>query len=377
MSESSTQEKTERATPKREREAREKGQLARSRELTTAVLVSGGAAVLIGQGADMVAEAAKLLAGALSIDQAELASRADLPAHLATLLKGGFLVAAPVLALGFFGALLGPLLLGGWNFSAQALQPQVSRLNPISGMGRIFGSRAWVELGLGLAKITVLGGVGAAALWSRRELFMGLAAADPASAMAAAGDALLGVLGWLSLGLGALAALDVPFQLFKHRRDLRMSKQEIREEFKQSEGKPEVKGRIRQLQQAASRRRMMAAVPGADVVVTNPTHYAVALKYSAGRMRAPKVVAKGADVIAASIRDLAREHRIPLVSAPPLARALYRSVELDQEIPAQLFQAVAQVLTYVYQLRNWRGGTPYPSSPEVGAVPGGEPDAVP
>jgi flagellar biosynthetic protein FlhB len=184
----------------------------------------------------------------------------------------------------------------------------------------------------------------------------------------------MSLFGWLALGLAAIAMLDAPFQLFRHRKQLRMTKQEVKEEYKQAEGRPEVKAKIRQAQQAMARRRMMAAVPTADVIVTNPTHYAVALRYAAGTMRAPRVVAKGADLIAAAIRDLGREHRVPIVSAPPLARALYRSVELEQEIPAALFAAVAQVLTYVYQLRNWKGGTPPPRTPDVGTVPGGEPD---
>jgi len=197
---------------------------------------------------------------------------------------------------------------------------------------------------------------------------------DPVSAMAAAGSIIMSLLGWLALGLGVIAVLDVPWQWYRHGKELRMTRQEVRDEFKQSEGRPEVKAKIRQVQQALARRRMMDAVPTADVIVTNPTHYAVALRYSADRMRAPKVVAKGADVIAAAIRDLAREHRIPIVSAPPLARALYRSVALDQEIPAALFQAVAQVLSYVYQLRRWRAGTPAPLPPEIGDLPGGEVD---
>jgi len=194
------------------------------------------------------------------------------------------------------------------------------------------------------------------------------------TAMATAGSSIMSLLGWLALGLGVIAALDVPWQWFRHGKELRMTRQEVRDEYKQSEGRPEVKAKIRQAQQAMSRRRMMDAVPTADVIVTNPTHYAVALRYSSDRMRAPKVVAKGADVIAAAIRDLAREHRVPIVSAPPLARALYRSVAIDQEIPAALFQAVAQVLSYVYQLRRWRAGTPAPVVPEVGDLPGGEID---
>ncbi|MGQ0700088.1 MAG: flagellar biosynthesis protein FlhB [Panacagrimonas sp.] len=372
MSDNSSQDKTERATPKRQREAREKGQLARSRELTTAVLIAGGVAVLLAQGGSMMAQAVGLLRDALQIDPAELASTADMPRHAGALLRAGLMVVMPILALGFAGALAGPLLLGGWNFSAQALMPQFSRLNPVTGLGRLFSSRAWVDLGLGLFKVAVLGGIGAAVLYSQRAQLPLLAAMDPLTATAQMGSIVLGLLGWLALGLVVIAALDVPWQLFRHGKELRMSKQEIKEEYKQAEGRPEVKGRIRQAQQALSKRRMMAAVPTADVVITNPTHYAVALKYSAGAMRAPRAVAKGADVIAAAIRELAREHRVPIVSAPPLARALYRSVELDQEIPGALFQAVAQVLSYVYQLRNWRGGTPPPKVPDVGEVPGGE-----
>ncbi|HKY93233.1 MAG TPA: flagellar biosynthesis protein FlhB [Nevskiaceae bacterium] len=370
----SSEQRTERATPKREREAREKGQVARSRELTTAVLVAGGAAVLIGQGPEMVAEAAHLLRGALQFTRADLAGTEGLAAYCGRLLRAGLWVAGPVLALGFVGALLAPLLLGGWNFSAGALMPQASRVDPLAGFGRIFSGRTLVELGLGILKVLILGGIATLALWNGRGALVQLATLPPAAAMAGAGAEILALLGWLALGLAAIAALDTPYQLFKHRKQLRMTKQEIREEYKQAEGRPEVKAKLRQAQQAIARRRMMAAVPTADVIVTNPTHYAVALKYAAGTMRAPRVVAKGADLVAAAIRDLGRENKVPIVSAPPLARALYRSVELEQEIPAALFAAVAQVLTYVYQLRNWRGGSPPPKSPEVGNVPGGEAD---
>lgn len=377
MAGESSQDRTERATPKRERDARRKGQVARSRELTTAALIAGGAAILIGQGADMTAEAAQILRNALSITPADLATPDAMAAAFGALLAAGLRVVAPILALGFVVALVGPLLLGGWNFSAQAMLPQFSRLDPIAGLGRIFSARAWMDLLIGVLKVAVLGGIGAAVLWTQRHELAGLSRMDPLSAMAQAGGGVLGLFGWLALGLAVIAAIDVPWQWWRHHRDLRMTKQEVREEFKQSEGRPEVKARIRQLQQALARRRMMAAVPTADVIVTNPTHYAVALRYAPDRMRAPRVVAKGADVIAAAIRELATEHRVPIVSAPPLARALYRSVALEQEIPAALFQAVAQVLSYVYQLRRWRGGTPPPVVPDVGEVPGGEADPRP
>ena len=374
MSQSADQDRTERATPKREREAREKGQIARSRELATAVLVAGGALLLLSQGESLVSDAARVLHEALQITPDDIDEPADLSRALGELLRAGLIIAAPLLALGFFGALAGPLLLGGWNLSVEALKPQFSRLDPIAGLGRIFSTRALFDLGLGLVKVAVLGGIAATVLWSQRDTLVSLSSLDVLSAIGALGGTVMRVFGWLALGLAVIAALDVPWQVYRHGKDLRMTKQEIKEEYKQAEGRPEVKGKIRHAQQALARRRMMDAVPTADVIVTNPTHYAVALKYSADRMRAPKVVAKGADVIAAAIRDLARQHRVPIVSAPPLARALYRSVDLDREIPAPLFQAVAQVLSYVYQLRNWRGGTPPPKEPDVGTVPGGEPD---
>jgi flagellar biosynthetic protein FlhB len=234
-----------------------------------------------------------------------------------------------------------------------------------------------MDLAIGLLKVAVLGGIGATVLWNKRHELANLSGMDAAGAMSVAGADVMSLLGWLALGLAVIAGIDVPWQWWRHARDLRMTKQEVRDEYKQSEGRPEVKARIRQVQQALSRRRMMSAVPTADVIVTNPTHYAVALRYAPDRMRAPRVVAKGADLVALAIRELATENRVPIVSAPPLARALYRSVALEQEIPTALFQAVAQVLSYVHQLRRWRGGTPPPVVPDVGEVPGGEVDPDP
>ena len=202
----------------------------------------------------------------------------------------------------------------------------------------------------------------------------GLAAEEVERGIADGLSVLLGAMGWMALALAAIAVLDAPYQLWSYARKLRMSRQEVRDEAKQSEGRPEVKAKVRQLQMQMSRRRMMEKIPGADVVVTNPTHYAVALKYDGKGMRAPRVVAKGAGEVAAVIRELAREHRVPLVSAPPLARALYRAVDLEKEIPGDLYAAVAQVLTYVYQLKAWRGGSRPPQAPDIGPVPGGEPD---
>lgn len=374
MSESTSQEKTEQATPKKLRDAREEGQVARSRELTTAVLIAGGALVLGFQGGAMVENGVALLRDALSFDVRDVTDARDLAGRLGYFLRNGLLVAAPILALGFFGALFAPLLLGGWNLSGKAMAPKLSKLDPIKGLGRIFSGKALVDLGLGILKVLILGGIGVTVVWLQRSEIPMLARMDAAAATAELGFIVVGVLGWLSIGLAAIAALDVPWQIYKHAKELKMTKQQVKEEFKQTEGKPEVKARVRQLQQQMAQGRMMEAVPDADVVITNPTHYAVALKYSADSMRAPRVVAKGAGAVAAAIRELASRSKVPLVSAPPLARALFRSARIEQEIPAQLFQAVAQILTYVYQLRSWRTGMPYPDKPVPGDVPGGEPD---
>jgi len=278
---------------------------------------------------------------------------------------------APLFAAGFAAALLSPLLLGGWNFSSQALMPQLERLNPITGVGRMFSLNSLLELGKSLLKFLLLTAIAWACWLTYRSEVLGLGAEPLNSGIAHGGVLILNAFAWLAGGLLLIAAVDVPYQLWQYNKNLRMTRQEIREEMKESEGRPEVKAKIRRVQQEMARRRMMDQVPKADVVITNPTHYAVALVYTAGKMRAPRVVAKGADVLALAIRELARQHSIPLVEAPPLARALYRSTELEMEIPAQLYAAVAQVLTYIYQLRSWRGG-PQPQAPEVGDVPGGE-----
>jgi flagellar biosynthetic protein FlhB len=371
---SSSQDRSERPTAKRLREARERGQVPRSRELSTALVVGAGVALLIGTGRDFGLASLRLMGQGLQLD-AELLSRPqDLAALLLLRLGQGLLAAAPLLGATLLGALLAPWLLGGWNMSFGAIRPDFSRINPLSGLGRIVSSHGLVELGKGLAKIGTIGAVAAVYLWRERATFAALAMEPLKAAIGHSGALCLGLAAWLAGALLLIGLIDAPYQRWTHLKRLRMTRQEVREEMKQSEGRPEVKARIRRLQHEMSRRRMMEQVPKADVVVTNPTHYAVALQYSAERMRAPRVVAKGAGVVAAAIRELATRHHVPLVSAPPLARALYRNVDLDREIPAELYAAVAQVLTYIYQLREGRGATPPPRPPQIGDVPGGEPD---
>lgn len=370
---SSTQEKTERATPKREREARERGEVPRSRELASAAAVGIAVITLIATAGSLGAGAMQWMRASLSFDAAALHDPTVMIDRFGGLATQALWWMAPLLFAAVFAALIGPLALGGWNLSAKALVPDFGRSNPVKGIGRMFSSQAGVELLKALLKSTVLGAIAVMYIAGRSSELEALGREALQPALAHAMDLAIGCLIWLCGGLVLIALIDAPWQLWSHAKKLKMSRQEVREEHKQSEGSPEVKGRIRRLQQEIANRRMMEKLPTADVVIVNPTHYAVALKYEPGKMRAPRVIAKGADLIALAIRDKAREHKIPLVSAPPLARALYRNAELDQEIPATLYAAVAQVLTYIYQLRQQIAGVK-PAPPDIGDVPGGEPD---
>ena len=376
MSEAGGQEKTERATPKRQREARKRGDIPRSRELATAAVLAVGVAALWAFGGAIARHCASLMREGLTIDPAVLESPQRLPALFGEALVASLWVLMPLMIALMGAVFAAPVLLGGFNFSVEALKPDFGRLNPVTGMGRIFSKNSLMELLKALLKFALLGGIAGLFLWLSHGEFTGLSLEDPRAGIGHGLNLVLHCAIWLLGGLLLLAFIDAPYQWLAYQKKLRMTRQEVREEMKESEGRPEVKARIRQLQHQMSSRRMMEQVPTADVIVTNPTHYAVALKYAAGEMRAPKVIAKGADEIAATIRALAAELRIPVVSAPPLARALYRSTKLDQEIPAQLYEAVAQVLTYIYRLRQWRNGPP-PTLPPVVDVPGGEPDPVP
>lgn len=366
MAEQTGQERTERATPKRLEDARRRGRVPRSPDLNAAVVTMAVAACLYALGASLSADFAALMRDALTITRVELRDERELAAAFADLMGHGFRIALPLLVLAFLAALAAPLAIGGWNFSAEALGVKFERLNPVSGIGRMLCARSAVELGKSLAKFAVVGTLAAIVLWSQSEVFLGLAQEDTAPALAhalkLAGQALLAV----ASGLALIAAVDVPYQLWQHQRDLRMTRQEVRDELKETEGSPETRSRIRALQQEFARRRMMQEVPTASVVVTNPEHYAVALRYVDGRNRAPVVVAKGVDQIAARIREVARENGVPIFEAPPLARTLYRNVDLGTEIPAELYVAVAQVLTYVLQLQRAaeRGYQP-PVRPEI------------
>jgi flagellar biosynthetic protein FlhB len=366
MAEHQAQERTERATPKRLEDARRRGQVPRSPDLSAAavVMLSGAALYLLGSA--LTGDLRTMMSGALAVSREQALDDGRLAVAFGDAAFAALRACAPVLGLTLLAALAAPLALGGWNFSSQAIAPDFARLSPLAGLQRMFSVRGLVELGKSLAKFALVALIAVLFLWqsSRELLSLGRGPAAPAvaHALVLTGQALLA----LAAGLVIVAAVDVPFQVWQHRKMLRMSREEVREELKESEGSPEVRGRIRSVQKELAKRRMMQEVPKADVVVTNPTHYAVALRYDERRMRAPVVVAKGVDLLAARIREVAAEHGVPLLEAPPLARALYRSVDLGVEIPASLYVAVAQVLTYVHQLRAARrAGAPQPPPPDI------------
>ena len=346
-----SQERTEQATPKRLREAAEQGQIARSRELTTLAVLLSAAGGLLLLGPSLLQGLTQQMRAGLMQDARGIFDDGAIPVALGQALADLFWLLVPFLILMVLVALFAPLALGGWSFSSQALGFKWERVSFFKGLGRLFSWRALMELLKALAKFLVIGATAVVLLWIKQPELLHLGSEPLFPALAHTAE----VLGWifllLTLPMLLVAGVDVPFQLFDHARRLRMSRQEVKDEMKDTEGKPEVKNRIRRLQQEFAQRRMMEQVPGADVVITNPAHYAVALKYRQNTMNAPVLVAKGTDLVALHIRALAISHRVPLVESPLLARALYFNGELDKPIPVGLYVAVAQVLAYLYQLR--------------------------
>lgn len=370
MAEESDLEKTESATPRRLEKAREEGQVARSRELASFALLAAGFFGVWGLSGPIYGHLQGILRGAFTFNHENVLDTHQMMIGAANASKEGMLAMLPVLALTAAAALAAPMALGGWLITTKPLAPNFGLLNPISGLGKMFSSNGPIQLGMSMLKTVVVGGMAGSAMWSRKAEVLGLLTKPLDLALADAMHLLFVCCGMAIGGLFLVAAVDVPYQLYSHAKKLRMSKEEVKREHKESEGDPHVKGRIRAQQRAAARRRMMQAIPTADVIVTNPTHFAVALKYADGEMRAPKVVAKGVDLVAARIRELGREHNVPLLEAPPLARALYHNVEINREIPGALYGAVAQVLAWVYQLRRYReDGGAKPDDPSDLEVP--------
>ncbi|NWA00938.1 flagellar biosynthesis protein FlhB [Pseudomonas gingeri] len=352
----SGQDKTEDPTEKRKKDSREKGEIARSKELNTLAVMLAGTGGLLVFGGALAQAMAELMRLNFTLSREVVLDQRYMAIFLLQSGKTALWAVQPILLTLLLAAFIGPISLGGWLFAAGSMAPKFSRMNPLAGLKRMFSTKALVELLKALAKFIIVLLVALSVLSSDIDDLVRIAHEPLESSIIHS----LQVVGWsalwMSLGLLLIAAVDVPVQLWESHKKLLMTKQEVRDEYKDQEGRPEVKQRIRQLQREMSQRRMMAAIPEADVVITNPTHYAVALKYDAEKGGAPVLLAKGNDFIALKIREIAVEHEIMLLESPALARSIYYSTELDQEIPAGLYLAVAQVLAYVFQIRQFRAG---------------------
>lgn len=351
MAEDSGQDRTEDPTGKRVSESRKKGQVPRSRELNTFVTLIVSATLFFYLGSYMFQQLQDMMKHQFQLSREVIFDPASPVIFLKLAFSEAGVVVWPMAILLLIADLLSPLLMGGWNFTSEAYEIKFEKLNPLNGLKRIFGIQGVVELIKAIVKVILIGFVA----WNLFKIyfddFMSLSRLDVEQAIPRTGEILAICLLILSLTFLLLVLIDVPYQLWNHQRQLKMTKQEVRDEARESDGNPEVKGKIRQLQMQAAQRRMMEAVPSADVIVTNPTHFAVALKYDPNGNGAPVLVAKGVDLIASQIRTIALANQVSLVAAPALARALYYSTELNQEIPRGLFLAVAQILAYVFQLR--------------------------
>jgi flagellar biosynthetic protein FlhB len=369
MSEESDVEKTEPASSRRLEQAREEGQVPRSREVGAFLILIVSASAFWFIGPWMVQRTTSIVRRGLILDEPMVREPQAMMLQLADLSLDALWSFAPLFFALIVVTLAAPYFLGSWNFSLKSLTLDLTRLDPVQGLSRLISWSGLVELIKAIAKALLVGGVASWVMWGQRNEIFALFGQSIDVGLSSAGGMLSFSFMMIVMAMLIIVAIDVPFQLWQYHDKLKMSKDEVKQEGKEMEGNPEVKGRIRQMMRQAARRRMMGAVPKADVIVTNPTHFAVALAYKSG-MGAPKVLAKGMGEIALKIREIGAENGVPMLEAPPLARALYRHAEIDQEIPSALYSAVAEVLAYVYQLANWRqvGGS-YPMPPREISVP--------
>lgn len=374
MAEDSDQEKTEQPTGRRISQAREEGQVPHSRELGSFLVLMVAAAAFWLLGGWLAERAMLIMRKGLTMDSVFLKEPELALVRLSDLGFDALLSFSPLVLAMIVASLIPPFVLNAWVFAPKALMPSFGRMDPIAGIGRMFSWNSLMELLKAVLKALLIGGVAVFLVWREWEDIFGLLGQPLESGLATAGHLLTFTFLMLVSAMVVIVAADVPFQIWQYYDKLKMTKEQVRQEMKEMDGDPMVKGRIRSLQREAARRRMMSAVPQADVIVTNPTHYAVALSYKEG-MGAPKVLAKGMGVIAQKIKSLGAEHGVPMLEAPPLARALYKHTEVDDQIPGSLYAAVAEVLAYVYQLNRWRttGGN-YPTPPKDLDVP---PELVP
>lgn len=370
MAEDSGQEKNEEPTQKRLDDAKKKGQIARSRELNTFVMLIASASLLMSQGGRVGSGLIEMMKSNFHVSRDVIFEPLTTLVFFKQAMHDGLFLVAPMLLILTIAAIAAPLSLGGWIFSMDSISPKFDKLDPIKGLPKLFSINGLVELGKAMLKITLVGLVG----WILYNAFfaqlLGLSSEPMEQAVIHALKLIVHSFLILSGALIVIAAIDVPYQLWNHSKNLKMSMQEIKDEHKESEGSPEIKARIRRTQMEMAQNRMMQEVPKADVIITNPSHYAIAIKYDEGAGSAPVLLAKGVDLIAAQIRNIALENNVPLVAAPPLARALYYSTEIDNEIPQGLYLAVAQVLAYIFQLKEAaKNHTAKPTPPKDIKVP--------
>lgn len=367
--EDSAQEKTEEPTAKRQEKAREDGQIPRSKELTTSAVLIVGCVGLLMFGADISKGLADILKFNFTLDRETIFDTNAMLGHLGSSFYLGLKILLPLFAVLLIAAIAGPIALGGWLFSAKSIAPKLSRMDPVAGLKRMFSVKSLVELVKAIGKVGVVVAFAFVLLNYMKEDLLGLGFESVERGMAH--SVYMSVVAAIIISASTLviAAIDIPFQIWDNVKKLRMTRQEVKDEMKDSEGKPEVKGRIRQLQYEMAQNRMMAAVPEADVVITNPTHFSVALKYDPNAMETPILLAKGVDHMAMKIREIAKANNIEFIQSPLLARAIYHTTEVDSEIPQGLYVAVAQVLAYVFQIREYRRGRgerpTYPRNPPV------------
>ena len=362
------QERTEQPTERRLQEARKKGQVPRSKELNTMLSLILASIALLVLGGGISQNIMRVSVEGFSVPRELVFDASQLPYQFMYMASQVLLALAPFLAVMLVSVFAGPLIMGGWSFSLDTISFKFEKLNPIKGLARIFSLKGLVELAKALAKFLLLLGAALLIFFSIDQQLLSLSSMNPKAAGVEAVTVLIQVLLILSATTILIVALDVPFELWNHQKQLRMTKQEVKDEMKETDGNPQVKQRIRTVQRQLAESRMMEDVKTADVVVTNPTHYAVALQYLDRPGSAPRVVAKGKDLTALRIRAIAKEQDIALFEAPPLARALYRSTEVGHEIPHVLYMAVARVLAYVFQLKN-AGPTDYVPKPDDLEIP--------
>ena len=369
MADDSDLDKSEQPTDSKLKKAKEKGQIPRSRELTSLMILLVGILLFWVMGTHFVSKLKAIIQQAMLV-----AHRTDddkqIIFNLINLLTAGFWAILPIFVGLVIVAIIAPLSVGGLLFSLQSIKPNLGKLNPISGFKRLFSLRIFSELFKSILKVVLIAFAAALFLIHQFPNMLALPSMYLNNALSQVMQLLIYASLLIVLALIPMVGFDIFYQIWSNLKKLKMSKQEVKDEFKEQEGNPQIKGRIRQMQQAIARRRMMKDVPKANVIVTNPTHYAVALKYDEKTMSAPKILAKGTDNIASRIKQIAQEHQIPQLEAPPLARALYRHGEIGKSIPAELYAAVAQILAWVYQLKRWhRYGGEKPLKPTNLSIP--------